>query len=85
MNGYANKDVLVSTAWVEENLDRPGLRLVEVNEDVLLYETGHIPGAVKLDWHTELQRTDMRDFIQAPAFAALMEGKGISNSDTVVF
>jgi len=82
---YANPDVLVTTAWVEENLGRPGLRLVEVNEDVLLYETGHIEGAVKLDWHTELQRSDVRDFISEKAFAELMEEKGISNSDTVVF
>lgn len=82
---YANPEVLVSTSWVEENLGRPDLRLVEVNEDVLLYDTGHIPGAVRLDWHTELQRWDMRDFLTEAGFAELMEEKGISNDDTVVF
>ncbi len=85
MSEYANPQVLVSTEWVAGNLDRPGVRLVEVNEDVLLYDTGHVPGAVKLDWHTELQRPDMRDFIDEATFAELMEAKGISNSDTVVF
>lgn len=85
MREYANPDVLVSTEWVAENLDKPGIRLVEVNEDVLLYDTGHIPGAVKLDWHTELQQAEMRDFIDAGEFGRLAESKGISNDDTVIF
>jgi thiosulfate/3-mercaptopyruvate sulfurtransferase len=74
----------VSTAWLAEHLNDPQVRLVEVDEDVLLYEQGHIPGAVKLDWHTELQRPDVRDFIDEAAFAALMAAKGISNNSTVV-
>lgn len=85
MKEYANPDVLVSTDWVAEHLDQPGIKLVEVNEDVLLYETGHIPGAVKLDWHTELQQAEVRDFIDAADFGRLAASKGISNSDTVIF
>ncbi len=84
MNDYANPGVLVSTEWLAANLGQEGLRIVEVDEDVLLYETGHIPGAVKLDWHTELQRQDVRDFIGAAEFAELAASKGISNSDTVI-
>ena len=84
MNGYANNDVLVSTDWLERNIAAPGISIVEVNEDVLLYDTGHVPGAVKLDWHTELQRQDVRDFIGAAEFAELAAGKGISTGDTVV-
>ena len=81
---YANSDVLVSTDWVLEHHQDANVRIIEVDEDVLLYETGHIPGAVKLDWHTELQRPDVRDFIDEAGFAKLMEAKGISNDTTVV-
>lgn len=82
-SGHAG-GVLVSTAWVADNLRRDDLRIFEVDEDVLLYETGHVPGALKLDWLTELQRADVRDFIDAEAFAELMEAKGVSNDTTVV-
>ena len=81
---YAHPEVLVETQWVEDNLNTANIRLVEVDEDILLYEQGHVPGAVKLDWHTELQRPDVRDFVDEQGFAALMEAKGISNDDTVV-
>lgn len=81
---YAHPGTLVSTAWVAEHLNDSQVRLVEVDEDVLLYEQGHIPGAVKLDWHTELQCPDVRDFIDEAEFAALMSAKGISNDTTVV-
>jgi thiosulfate/3-mercaptopyruvate sulfurtransferase len=81
---YAHPEVLVSTDWVEEHRDDPNVRIVEVSEDVLLYDQGHIPGAVKIDWHTELQRPDVRDFIDEEGFARLMEEKGISNDTTVV-
>ena len=67
MTEYAQPEVLVSTDWVQDNLGTPGVRLVEVNEDVLLYDTGHIEGAVKLDWHTELQRQDVRVSTKRPA------------------
>ena len=81
---YARPDVLVSTEWVSQHLGDKGIRLVEVDEDVLLYEQGHVPGAVKLDWHTELQYQDRRDFVDAETFADLMASKGISNDTTVV-
>lgn len=82
---YAHPERLVSTEWVEANLDTPGLVIVESNEDVLLYETGHIPGAVKIDWHTELNDPVERDFLKAEAFAKLASAKGISRDSTVVF
>jgi thiosulfate/3-mercaptopyruvate sulfurtransferase len=84
MTQFANPEVLVSTEWVAAHAQDDGVRLVEVDEDVLLYAQGHVAGAVKLDWHTELQRPDVRDFIDADAFAELMERKGISNDTTVV-
>lgn len=80
---YAN-DVLVSTDWVLEHHQDANLRLLEVDEDVLLYSQGHISGALKLDWHTELQRADVRDFITEEGFESLMAEKGVSNDTTVV-
>jgi thiosulfate/3-mercaptopyruvate sulfurtransferase len=84
-SGYANPDVLVSTDWVAEHLDDPNVRLVESDEDVLLYDLGHIPGAVKLDWHTDLQNQVSRDFVDKAEFEALMRRNGIGNDTTVVF
>jgi len=84
MNHHVKPEVLVDTAWVEAHHRDDRVRLVEVDEDVLLYAQGHVPGAVQLDWHTELQRPDVRDFIDAEAFASLMAAKGISNDTTVV-
>ena len=84
MSEYAHPEVLVSTQWVDEHRGDANVRVLEVDEDVLLYEQGHVPGAVKLDWHTELQRPDVRDFVDAAGFASLMEGKGVSNDDTVI-
>ena len=81
---YANPDVLVSTQWVADHKGDPGVRVVEVDEDILLYSQGHVPGAVDIDWHTELQRSDVRDFIDEAGFARLMDQKGISNDTTVV-
>jgi len=83
--GYADPRTVVTTAWLADRLDDPHLVVVESSEDVLLYETGHIPGAVKIDWHTELNDPVTRDYIDGAAFAALMESKGISRADTVVF
>ncbi|MDQ3388210.1 MAG: sulfurtransferase [Gemmatimonadota bacterium] len=83
--GYAHPEALVSTAWVAERLDDPSIRLVESSEDVLLYDVGHIPGAVKIDWHTDLQDPLSRDYLNASAFAALMREKGISPDTQVVF
>ncbi|HEV2132263.1 MAG TPA: sulfurtransferase [Longimicrobiaceae bacterium] len=83
--GYAYPDALVSTDWVAEHLNDANVRLVESNEDVLLYDTGHIPGAVKIDWHSDLQDPLQRDYLDAQSFAELMREKGISPDTTVVF
>lgn len=83
--GYAHPDALVSTDWVAERLDDPAVRVVESDEDVLLYDTGHIPGAVKIDWHADLNDPLMRDYLDAERFAALMREKGIGRETTVVF
>src|SRR5215469_16447365 len=76
--------MLVTTEWVAAHLDDPGLVVVESDEDVLLYETGHIPGAVKVDWHTELNDPVVRDYVDGAGFADLLSRKGISRDDTVV-
>ncbi|MGN6563328.1 MAG: sulfurtransferase [Thermomicrobiales bacterium] len=82
---YANPNVLVDTDWVAQHLNDPQVRIVESDEDVLLYEVGHIPGAVKLDWHTDQQDPVMRDFVQKEQFEQLMSSRGIANDTTVVF
>ena len=81
---YAHPEMIVTTEWVAEHLDDPGLVVAESDEDVLLYETGHIPGAVKLDWHTELNDPVTRDYVDGPGFARLMSDKGISRDTTLV-
>jgi len=81
---YAHPERLVSTAWLAERLGQPGLVVVESDEDVLLYETGHIPGAVKIDWHLDLNDPVVRDYIDAEAFAELLGSKGIARDTTVV-
>jgi thiosulfate/3-mercaptopyruvate sulfurtransferase len=77
-------DVLVSTDWAQNNLDTPHIVFVEVDEDTSAYETGHIPGAVKLDWRTDLQDPIVRDFVDAQQFSKLLSERGISRDDTVV-
>ena len=85
-SNYAHPDVLVSTDWVADHLDDTGdVRVVESNEDVLLYDTGHLPNAVKLDWHQDLQDDVQRDFIDRDQFAALCSRLGIAGDTTVVF
>ena len=81
---YAHPEVLVSTEWLAQNKDLPNLVVVESDEDVLLYETGHIPGAVKIDWHTDLNDPVTRDYVQGEAFSELMSRVGISRDSTVV-
>jgi thiosulfate/3-mercaptopyruvate sulfurtransferase len=83
-HGYANSHRLVTTEWLAANLGTPGLIVLESNEDVLLYDTGHIPGAIKIDWHTELNDPVLRDYLDGEGFAALMSQKGISRDDTIV-
>jgi len=81
---YAEPGRLVTGEWLEQRLGRPGLVVVESDEDVLLYETGHIPGAVKVDWHTELNDPVVRDYVDGDGFARLLSSKGIARDDTVV-
>ena len=81
---YARPEMLVSTEWLAGHLGDPGLVVAESDEDVLLYETGHIPGAVKLDWHTELNDPVTRDYVDGAGFARLMAEKGISRDTTLV-
>ncbi len=83
--GYAHPEVLVSTQWVADHLQDPGVRLLESNEDVLLYETGHIPGAAKIDWIADLNDPLLRDYIDRTRFEKLLRAKGINRDTTVVF
>jgi thiosulfate/3-mercaptopyruvate sulfurtransferase len=80
---YAS-DVLVSTDWVQEHLDDPSIRIVEVDENPALYAEAHIPGAIGLDWRTDLQDQVRRDFLDAEAFGELFGSRGISNDHTIV-
>jgi thiosulfate/3-mercaptopyruvate sulfurtransferase len=82
---YAHEEVLVSTEWVAEHVSDPAVRIVESDEDVLLYNQGHVAGAVRIDWHNDLQDAIVRDYIGKEAFANLCASKGISNNTTVVF
>lgn len=83
--GYARADVLVSTQWVADHLGDPAVRIVESDEDLLLYETGHIPGAVKIDWIEDLNDPLVRDYLDQPRMQRLLRAKGISRDTTVVF
>lgn len=83
--GYAHPEVVVTTAWVADHLNDPRVRIVESDEDVLLYEQGHIPGAVKIDWVGDLNDRVRRDYLSRADFERLMSEKGISNDTTVVF
>jgi thiosulfate/3-mercaptopyruvate sulfurtransferase len=85
MAGYANPDVLVSTEWLAEHLNDKDIRVIESDEDTLLYDTGHIPGAQKIDWVADLNDQTVRDYINADAFAELLGRKGIGNDTTVIF
>ena len=84
--GYANNDVLVSTQWVADNLaNTDSIRLVESNEDLLLYSTGHIQNAVHIDWVADLNDAIKRDYLDETAFADLLSRNGIGNDTTIVF
>ncbi|AEN73797.1 Thiosulfate sulfurtransferase [Rhodothermus marinus SG0.5JP17-172] len=86
MAAYAHPEVLVSTDWVAEHLDdTEHVRIVESDEDVLLYETGHIPNAVKIDWVQDLQDPIVRDYISKEKFEELCASRGIANDTLVVF
>lgn len=81
---YAHPERLVSTQWLQDHLGEPGLVVVESDEDVLLYETGHIAGAVKIDWHVDLNDPTERDYINGSQFAALLGSRGIARDTTIV-
>jgi thiosulfate/3-mercaptopyruvate sulfurtransferase len=83
--GYVHPDVLVSTEWVSQHLQDPKIRIVESNEDPLLYGTGHIPGAVEIDWTRDLNDQVRRDYLDHQGFSALMRRMGIGKDTTVVF
>ncbi len=83
--GYANPDVLVSTDWVAEHLNDPKIRIVESDEDTLLYGSGHIPGAVEVDWTRDLNDQVRRDYLGKAGFEALMSRIGVTPDTTVVF
>ncbi len=82
---YVHPEYLVDTNWVAENLNNPKVRVVESDEDYLLYDTGHIPGAVKVDWFSTLQDPLRRDFLSKEAFENMCRQLGIANDTTVVF
>lgn len=81
---YAYPHRLVTTEWLSANIGASGLKIIESNEDILLYDIGHVPGAIKIDWRTELIDPLTRDVIDGAAFSQLMRVKGIERDDTVV-
>jgi len=83
--GYAHPDALVSTDWVAEHLNEPGIRLVESNEDALLYSSGHIQGAVEVDWTRDLNDPVQRDYLGREGFEKLMRRIGADKDTTVIF
>jgi len=83
--GYAHPEMLVSTEWLAEHLTDPELRVIESDEDVLLYDTGHIPGAQKVDWHIDLNDDLTRDYVDQSHFERLLRAMGIDESTPVVF
>jgi thiosulfate/3-mercaptopyruvate sulfurtransferase len=84
-SAYANPQALVDTAWLAEHLNDPSIRIVESNEDVLLYDTGHIPGAVHIDWRADLNDPVQRDYIGPEKFAEVCGRNGIGPDTTVIF
>ncbi|GAC1699547.1 MAG: sulfurtransferase [Gemmatimonadaceae bacterium] len=83
--GYAHPDALVTTEWLAEHLHDPDIRVLESNEDVLLYDVGHIPGAQKLDWHEDLNDGTVRDYVDPEHFEMLLRSRGIDESSTIIF
>ena len=81
---YAHPQRLVTTDWLAAHLGDPGLVVVESDEDVLLYDSGHVPGAVKVDWHTDLNDPLTRDYVDGARFAEVMGARGVTRESTVV-
>ncbi|ANS77813.1 Thiosulfate sulfurtransferase, rhodanese [Serinicoccus hydrothermalis] len=84
ISAYAHPERLVTTEWLAEHLDDPQVVVLESDEDVLLYDTGHIPGARKLDWHTDLNDPVTRDYVDGERFAEVMGARGVGRDTTVV-
>jgi thiosulfate/3-mercaptopyruvate sulfurtransferase len=84
MANYAHPEVLVTTDWVKENLDKPGIKLVEIDVDTKAYDAGHVPGAIGFNWQTQLQDQVRRDIIGKEAFEKLVGAAGVSPKDTVI-
>jgi thiosulfate/3-mercaptopyruvate sulfurtransferase len=82
---YAHPEVLVTTDWLADHLTDANLRVIESDEDVLLYDVGHVPGAQKVDWHADLNDPVVRDYVSREQFQELLRRKGIDESTTVVF
>jgi len=82
--GYCSPDSLVTTEWVANNLNNPDVRILESNEDPLLYKTGHIPNALEIDWVNDLNQPVLRDYLDSDQFSSLMMKLGISSSTTVI-
>ncbi|HEX9483168.1 MAG TPA: sulfurtransferase [Gemmatimonadaceae bacterium] len=83
--GYVHADALVSTQWLSEHLEDPAVRVLESDEDVLLYDMGHIPGSLKIDWHLDLNDPVQRDYVSREQFQELLRSLGISKTTTVIF
>jgi len=83
--GYAHPEVLVTTTWLSRHLNDAHVRVLESDEDVLLYDTGHIPGAQKIDWHQDLNDAVVRDYLSREQFQSLLRRLGIDDTTTVVF
>ena len=84
MSEYVHPEVLVSTEWLVDHLEDPNIRIVESDEDVLLYDKGHVPGAVRIDWRADQQDQLRRDFVDKAGFEALAARNGIANDTTVI-
>jgi thiosulfate/3-mercaptopyruvate sulfurtransferase len=83
--GYVHPEVLVTTGWLAEHLNDQNIRIIESDEDVLLFDTGHIPNAQKVDWHTDLNDPLVRDYVSREQFQELLRSKGIDDATTVIF
>jgi thiosulfate/3-mercaptopyruvate sulfurtransferase len=84
MTNYANPDVLVETDWLEQHLGDSNIAVIEVDEDTTAYEKGHVPGAIAINWATELHDQPRRDFVSGEQLARLLGKRGIASDDTII-
>ena len=83
-NNYAHPEALVDADWLEQHRNDEGIRIVESNEDILLYDTGHIPGAVHIEWREFVDWENGSRFKPAAEIRAMLEGKGVTRDKRVV-